>query len=162
MLFAILYFFFWPFCCLFFFDIWILVTPLVSSNSSWKLRRLKKRDNYRCDGIKPGSVPPKNTHYQMLLITNCCKLYSTYIKLTILNKRVTYLLIFSECEMCIWFCPCKQQTHVPATGIYTGHISTARCSGKEFLLKFVCFTSNVSSKNMTLISFHYHPVTYDD
>ena len=27
-------FFFWPLCCLFFFDIRILITPLVSSNSS--------------------------------------------------------------------------------------------------------------------------------
>ena len=26
--------FFWPLCCLFFFDIWILITPVVSSNSS--------------------------------------------------------------------------------------------------------------------------------
>ena len=25
----------WPLCCLFFFDIWNLITPLVSSNSSW-------------------------------------------------------------------------------------------------------------------------------
>ena len=29
-------FFFWPLCCLFFFDIQILITPLVSSNSSYK------------------------------------------------------------------------------------------------------------------------------
>jgi hypothetical protein len=28
--------FFWPFCCLFFFDLWILITPLVSSNFSIK------------------------------------------------------------------------------------------------------------------------------
>jgi hypothetical protein len=33
-LFVLLYFFFWPLCCLFFFDIQILITPLVSSNSS--------------------------------------------------------------------------------------------------------------------------------
>jgi hypothetical protein len=33
-LFVLLYFFFWPFCCLFFFDLRILITPLVSSNSS--------------------------------------------------------------------------------------------------------------------------------
>jgi len=33
-LFVLLYFFFWPLCCLFFFDIRILITPLVSSNSS--------------------------------------------------------------------------------------------------------------------------------
>ena len=33
-LFLLLYFFFLPFCCLFFFDIRILITPLVSSNSS--------------------------------------------------------------------------------------------------------------------------------
>jgi hypothetical protein len=30
---AFLYLFFWPLCCLFFFDIRILITPLVSSNS---------------------------------------------------------------------------------------------------------------------------------
>jgi hypothetical protein len=29
-----LYFFFWPLCCLFFFNIRILIVPLVSSNSS--------------------------------------------------------------------------------------------------------------------------------
>jgi hypothetical protein len=28
-------FFFWSLCCLFFFNIWILITPLVSSNSSY-------------------------------------------------------------------------------------------------------------------------------
>ena len=28
-------FFFWPLCCLFFFDLRILITPLVSSNSSY-------------------------------------------------------------------------------------------------------------------------------
>jgi len=27
-------FFFWPMCCLFFFDLLILITPLISSNSS--------------------------------------------------------------------------------------------------------------------------------
>jgi hypothetical protein len=34
-LFVLLYFLFWPLCCLFFFDIRILINPLVSSNSSW-------------------------------------------------------------------------------------------------------------------------------
>jgi hypothetical protein len=34
-LFIHLYFFFWPLCCLFFFDIRILITRLVSSNSSY-------------------------------------------------------------------------------------------------------------------------------
>ena len=34
-LFVLLYFFFWPLCCLFFFDIRILITPLVSSSSSY-------------------------------------------------------------------------------------------------------------------------------
>ena len=36
-LFVLLYFFFWPLCCLFFFDIRILITPLVFSNSSCNL-----------------------------------------------------------------------------------------------------------------------------
>jgi hypothetical protein len=34
LLFVLLYSFFWPLCCLFFFDIRILIAPLVSSNSS--------------------------------------------------------------------------------------------------------------------------------
>ena len=34
-LFVFLYFFFWPLCCLFFFELRILITPLVSSNSSY-------------------------------------------------------------------------------------------------------------------------------
>jgi hypothetical protein len=32
-LFVLLYFFIWPLCCMFFFDIRILITPLVSSNA---------------------------------------------------------------------------------------------------------------------------------
>jgi hypothetical protein len=36
-LFVLLYFFFWPCCCLFFFDIRILIALLVSSNSSWSI-----------------------------------------------------------------------------------------------------------------------------
>ena len=34
-LFVLLYFFFWPLCCLFFFDIRILITTLETSNSSY-------------------------------------------------------------------------------------------------------------------------------
>jgi hypothetical protein len=34
-LFVLVYFFFWPLCCLFFFDIRFLITPLISSNSSY-------------------------------------------------------------------------------------------------------------------------------
>jgi hypothetical protein len=34
-LFVLLYFFFWPLCCLFFLDIQILITPLISSSSSY-------------------------------------------------------------------------------------------------------------------------------
>jgi hypothetical protein len=33
-LFVLLYSFFWPLCCLFFFDLQIIITPLVASNSS--------------------------------------------------------------------------------------------------------------------------------
>ena len=34
-LFVLLSFFFWPLCCLFFFDIRIMIVPLISSNSSY-------------------------------------------------------------------------------------------------------------------------------
>ena len=36
-LFVLLYFFFWPLCCLFFLDIQILITPLISSSSSYNI-----------------------------------------------------------------------------------------------------------------------------
>ena len=42
-LFVLLYFFFWPLCCLFF-DIRILIAPLVSSNSSWASYYLARHD----------------------------------------------------------------------------------------------------------------------
>ena len=38
-LFVLLYFFFWSLSCLFFFDIRILITPLVSPNSSYSCRK---------------------------------------------------------------------------------------------------------------------------
>ena len=41
-LFLLLFFFFWLLCCLFFFDIWIPITPLVSSNSSCLLATLHR------------------------------------------------------------------------------------------------------------------------
>jgi hypothetical protein len=47
-LFVLLYFFFLPLCCLFFFDIRILITPLVSSNSPsirWTLFQLYYDEN---------------------------------------------------------------------------------------------------------------------
>ena len=53
-LFVLLYFFFWPLCCLFFFDLRILITPLVSSKSSsnQSITDLFNHSNYRsnsCD-----------------------------------------------------------------------------------------------------------------
>jgi len=44
-LFVLLYFFFWSLCCLFFFDIRILITPLVSSNSSYLSFRFFQHDD---------------------------------------------------------------------------------------------------------------------
>ena len=40
-LFVLLYFFFWPLCCLFFFDIQILIATLVSSNSSKTIQSIQ-------------------------------------------------------------------------------------------------------------------------
>ena len=39
-LFVLLSFFFWPLCCLFCFDLQILITPLVSSNSSFLIKKV--------------------------------------------------------------------------------------------------------------------------
>ena len=56
-LFVLLYFFFWPLCCLFYFDIRILITPLVSSNSSQRLNDTKgdRWENFLVDNMHENS-----------------------------------------------------------------------------------------------------------
>jgi hypothetical protein len=43
-LFVFLYVFFWTLCCLFFFDIQIMITPLVFLNSSFYYVKVKKKE----------------------------------------------------------------------------------------------------------------------
>jgi hypothetical protein len=52
-LFVLLYFFFCPFCCLFFFDIRILIASLVSSNSSFLLNRQKMNEIFMPNEYDP-------------------------------------------------------------------------------------------------------------
>jgi hypothetical protein len=51
-LFVLLYIFFWPLCCVFVFDIRILITPFVSSNSSGyataHIQTLKTHQGFYC------------------------------------------------------------------------------------------------------------------
>jgi hypothetical protein len=63
-LFVLLYFFFWPLSCLVFFDIRILITPLVSSNSSYTREENKwqNRERYKYSGEKEVCLD-----YQMIL-----------------------------------------------------------------------------------------------
>ena len=82
-LFLLLFFFFWLLCCLFFFDIWIPITPLVSSNSSCLLATLHRPLNstiYRFYHInlwgflepnrdfQCGTCTKKGTHLQTLIL----------------------------------------------------------------------------------------------
>ena len=52
-LFVLLYFFFCPFCCLFFFHIRILIASLVSSNSSFLLNRQKMNEIFMSNEYDP-------------------------------------------------------------------------------------------------------------
>jgi hypothetical protein len=63
-LFGLLYFFLWPLCCLFFFDIWILIAPLVSSNSSF--HNIRYIYNY------PISTFIMTTFFSNYIIWTCC------------------------------------------------------------------------------------------
>jgi hypothetical protein len=66
-LFVLLYSFFWP-LCLFFFDIWILIVPLISSNSSYFV--------YKCKWVNVlfiSALPKKiRQKYGKWLIVDCC------------------------------------------------------------------------------------------
>ena len=43
-LFVLLYFYFWPLSCLFFFDLRILITPLISSNYSYSAQKTESHN----------------------------------------------------------------------------------------------------------------------
>ena len=60
-LFVLLYFFFWPLCCLFF-DIRILTTPLVSSNSSWYTHIFGETMQMENNKIVSPHYPGNNIH----------------------------------------------------------------------------------------------------
>jgi hypothetical protein len=77
-LFVLLYFFFWPLCWLFFFDIRILIAPLVSSNSSYleivtyshtTRTPLKTGGELRCSGRVSSSCSTSGTR-RVDLVTN--------------------------------------------------------------------------------------------
>ena len=59
-MFVLLYFFFWPLCCLFFFDIQILITPFylqtLLSPSGTCMLKIEKIGNYKLWAIKPKSI----------------------------------------------------------------------------------------------------------
>jgi hypothetical protein len=55
-----LYFSVWPLCCLFFFNLRILITPLVSSNSSYYIFRYQ-------NGVHTKSCCPISQHYLIVL-----------------------------------------------------------------------------------------------
>jgi hypothetical protein len=82
-LFLLLFFFSWSLCFLFFFDIWILITPLVSSNSSCLLATLHRPLNstiycfYHINlwgflepnrDFQCGTCTKKGTHLQTLIL----------------------------------------------------------------------------------------------
>ena len=61
-LFVILYFFFWPLCCLFFFDIRIMIAPLISSNSSITVIKFVSDLQQVCGLFSPGTPVSSNSN----------------------------------------------------------------------------------------------------
>ena len=79
-LFVLLYFFFWPLCCLFFFDIRILTTPLVSSNSSCSrngspqyIRYLRTYDCMKNGCYTARPLLPSKIEYEKSTLKNIAK-----------------------------------------------------------------------------------------
>ena len=65
-LFVLLCFFFWSLCCLFIFDIRIMITPLVSSNSSCTSRKSVKHCVH-WDVLSDPKVVPKQNQLKIFL-----------------------------------------------------------------------------------------------
>ena len=100
-LFVLLYFFFWPLYCLSFFDIRIMITPLVSSKSSmiyqWFIRVTSCRHvHIRATGIR-----------QLFQLSNIClgRKFSTLIYQLIIflkNNHPIFLLLLRSSQIIAW------------------------------------------------------------
>ena len=83
-LFVLLSFFFWPLCCLFFFDIRILIAPLISSNSSYHMLAGMDEDNKSYEKLRNTFCPMtwfdyhKNLHKSMIIIFSITYTMSSY------------------------------------------------------------------------------------
>ena len=103
-LFAVLYFFFWPLCCPSFFDVQILITPLVSSNSSRHFLNSifssfffgqVKRMYYPVNFVVGHSFQKINTHIQnghyILICRHTIIDYNTYLDMLLYHKSLQNL-----------------------------------------------------------------------
>jgi hypothetical protein len=104
-LFVLLSFFFWPLCCLFFFDIRILITPLVSSNSSYRReeKQSKNTTQYALD-----TTMHKQTQITQIrhIEGNCYHVFLTYI---------FYISLFNMILLCPWINHIRSLTHLFVT-----------------------------------------------
>ena len=68
-LFVLLYVFFWPLCCLFCFELWILLTHLISSNSSQYVVNLYYTAFLiQTVWLDPICIPRNNTYHKRLIL----------------------------------------------------------------------------------------------
>jgi hypothetical protein len=104
LLFVLLYFFLWPLCCLFFFDIRFLIAPLVSSSSCEK-----KKYSYVMQYLRP---PFWKVHYTPHVIRHTCKTDQVITppgdmtSSVFSGVRVTQSLVLYVCfaDRCLSFC----------------------------------------------------------
>ena len=103
-LFVLLYFFFWPLYCLGFFDLWILIAPLVSSNSSyrkWILTQIhtwsstpKDVDASGHDNGNPSETRTKIKSWNIVLLLLFCLISDTWNVFVVNDIRTSMILLF--------------------------------------------------------------------
>jgi len=92
--FDLIYDFFWPLCCLFFFDIRILIAPLVSSNSSnyafWYLQTIIA---ISADFTAPGMYSMYLSIFRTLCLSLCDLVHCYYYAIIMKNNNNFYLTV---------------------------------------------------------------------
>ena len=135
---VLLTFFFFPSCCLFLFDLRILITPLVSPNSSYTTHSLKKnemswiysityiqkfKNSRKCLCFNASADFYSSYNFVVVLcLVNCCNAFYSWIQifmsqLTVIYSSKLILLWFDkmfieEYVQCAWICESKQNANL--------------------------------------------------
>ena len=134
-------FFFWPLCCLFFFDIRILITPLVSSNSFYLSNNFHN---------------VSTMHVQQFICQTYATIYMLNICHTISVKHMPHFICHTNATMYLSF-PCNKLPVKPMPQFICLTYVTI-CPSNIPMPQFICHTSVIINMSYQCLRLYVIPV----